>query len=551
MSVTTGADLFAETLEQYGVRRLFGNPGTTELPVTEAIADVDVEYTLSLHEDVAVGAAAGYATAARHLNALPVGVVNLHVVPGLAHGLGNVYNAMRSGVPLVVTAGTHATDFQHEEPVLSGKLVETAEPHVKLALEAKNVDALPAVLRRAFRTALTPPTGPVFVALPMDVMTAETDGSPERLGRVPDAGEGDPDAVEDAVDALVEADEPVLVVGDGVARSGGVNDAVALAEATGARVHAEIFASETNFPTEHPQFVSFLPPDDGIVSTFLKTDTVVFVGCSSNVPLWKNEAPLVPDDATLVHVSDAGRELGKNSPADAAVLGDPARVCRRLADEVSETLGEDERAERVKDVETTKQALEPMMQQMGEDESDSPRASKAALVDGMAEVFDDAYVADEGVTSKYALLTRYPFEGDDYLANKGGGLGYGAPAAVGAALAHSDAGNERRVVGFIGDGSYFYYPQAIYTAVREGLDMTFVVPNNDGYTILRDNTDELLGEEGAAYTGTRFDPPVSVIDSARAYGATAERVDEENGLRDALREATGEGVHVVDVAVHD
>ncbi|MFP4188969.1 MAG: thiamine pyrophosphate-binding protein, partial [Halobacteriales archaeon] len=534
------------------VRRVFGNPGTTELPITEALGDGDVEYVLGLHEDVAVGAAAGYASTARHLDEpLPVGVVNLHVAPGFAHGLGNVYNAARSGVPLVVTAVTHATDFQQEEPVLNGPLVETARPYVKFAAEVKDVGALPSVLRRAFREALTPPTGPVFVALPMDTMTTETDAKPERLGGIPDAGEGDPDAVDRVTEALVDADAPVMVVGDGVARSGGVEDAVALAETAGARVHAEIFASETNFPTEHDQFVSFLPPDDGIVSTFLRTDTVVFVGCSSNATLWKNETPLVPNDATLLHIGDSGRELGKNAPADVAVLGDSARICRRLADRLDDELGDEVRDERVENVRETKESLAPMVRSMGEDESDSSRPSKAALVDAMRDELADAYVVDEGVTSKYALLTRYPFEEGDYLANKGGGLGYGAPATVGAALAHRDAGNDRRVVGFIGDGSYFYYPQSVYTAVREGLDVTFVVPNNDGYTILRDNTDELFGEGDHAYTATRFEPAASVVDSARAYGAEATRVEDEDALHDALREAADGGVSVLDVAVHD
>jgi len=549
----TGADLFVDALEEYGVGRVFGNPGTTELPLTEALDDGEVEYVLGLHEDVAVGAAAGYATAARHLDQpAPVGVVNLHVVPGLAHGLGNVYNAARSGVPLVVTAGTHATGFQHEEPVLSGPLVETAEPHTKFAAEAKDVGAVPSLVRRAFREALTPPTGPVFLALPMDVMTAETDAEPERLGGVPDAGEGDPDAVDEAVEALVDAEAPVLVVGDGVARSGGVDDAVALAEAAGARVHAEIFASETNFPTEHDQFVSFLPPDDGIVSTFLRTDTVVLVGCSSNATLWKNETPLVPDGTTVVGVGGSGRELGKNFTADVAVLGDPARVCRRLADRLGDELDDEVRDERADDVRSTKGSLAPMVRSMGEDEdTDSSLPSKATLADAMRDELDDAYVVDEGVTSKYALLTRYPFEGDDYLANKGGGLGYGAPATVGASLAHRDAGSDRSVVGFVGDGSYFYYPQSVYTAVREDLDITFVVPDNDGYTILRDNTDEMFGEGDHAYTATRFDPSVDVPASARAYGAEATRVEKEDELHDALREASGEGVHVVDVAVHD
>ncbi len=547
----TGADLFIETLDEYGVERLFGNPGTTELPITEAVADGDVEYVLSLHEDAAVGAAAGYASTARHLGEVRPGVVNLHVVPGLAHGLGNVYNAMRSGVPLVVTAGIHETDFQQEDPVLSGGLVETAEPHVKYATEAKHVDAVPAVLRRAFREALTPPTGPVFVALPLDVMTEETDQTPDRLGGIPDGGDGDPEAVKEAVDALVEADEPVLVLGDGVARSQGVQEAVELAEASGARVHDEVLASECNFPTEHDQFVSFLPVEDGLISTFLQTDTIVFVGCSTNTTLWKNEVPLVPDDATLVHVSDSGRELGKNAPADTAVLGDPARVCERIADGVRSGLDDETRDERLENVRSSKQALEPMMRQMGEDESDSPRSSKAELVDAMVDEMGDAYVVDEGVTSKYALLTRFAFKEARYLGNKGGGLGYGMPASVGAALAHDDLGVDRNVVCFVGDGSYFYYPQTVYTAVREKLDMSFVVPNNDGYTILRNNADQILGKEGREYVGTEFDPRTNVVNSAKAYGAKAQRVETPDGLHDALSEANEDGVHVVDVAIHD
>lgn len=547
----TGADLIVETLDEYGVERLFGNPGTTELPITEAVADGDVEYVLGLHEDSAVGAAAGYASASRHLGETRPGVVNLHVVPGLAHGLGNVYGAMRSGVPLVVTAGVHETDFQQEDPILGGKLVETAEPHVKYATEAKDVEALPTVLRRAFREALTPPTGPVFVAFPLDVTTAETELTPDRLGDIPDGGEGDPESIDAAVEALVEADEPVLVLGDGVARSQGVQEAVKLAEASGARVHAEVLASEGNFPTDHDQFVSFLPVEDGLISTFLQTDTVVFVGCSSNTTLKKNEVDLVPDDATLVHISDAGSELGKNAPADVAVLGDPARVCGRVAEGVSERLDDEVRDERLENVRSSKNSLEPMMRQMGEDEADSPRSSKAELVDAMVDEMGDAYIVDEGVTSKYALLTRFPFEEAQYLGNKGGGLGYGMPAAVGAALAHKDLGVDRQVVGFIGDGSYFYYPQTVYTAVREKLDMAFVVPNNDGYTILRNNADAILGKEGRDYVGTVFEPRTNVVKSAEAYGAEAQRVETPDGLHDALSEANEKGVHVVDVAIHD
>jgi len=293
----TGADLFVDALDQYGVSRVFGNPGTTELPVMGAIGDSDLDYVLGLHEDVAVGMAAGYAGTRRYHShhddsITPVGVVNLHVAPGLAHGLGNLYGASVTGAPLVVTAGNHSTEFRHEEPILSGDLVEMADQFTKWSDEVRDVEALPAMVRRAFRVALTPPTGPVFLALPLDVMMAATDDEPERLGEIPDAGRGDPTQIELAADLLADPDEDVaLIVGDGVARSGvdAVESAVAFAEATGARVHGEILASEIDFPTGHDQWVSYVPPDEDLAATLLGADNLVFAGCSTNTTLTRHD----------------------------------------------------------------------------------------------------------------------------------------------------------------------------------------------------------------------------------------------------------------------
>ncbi|MFC6725582.1 thiamine pyrophosphate-binding protein, partial [Halobium palmae] len=214
----TGADLFTDALEAYGVDYVFGNPGTTELPIMRALGDADLEYVLGLHEDVAVGMAAGYAQTRRYHShrddsIRPVGVVNLHVAPGLAHGLGNLYDASVTGAPLVVTAGNHATDFRHEEPILSGDLEAMADQYCKWSAEVLDVAALPTMLRRAFRVALTPPTGPVFLGLPLDVTMAETDAEPERLGPIPTAGSGDEREIDRAADLLADAESPVLVVG--------------------------------------------------------------------------------------------------------------------------------------------------------------------------------------------------------------------------------------------------------------------------------------------------------------------------------------------------
>ncbi|MFC7236256.1 thiamine pyrophosphate-binding protein [Halosegnis marinus] len=568
MTEYTGADLFVDALDQYGVPYLFGNPGTTELPVMEALPDGDVEYVLGLHEDVAVGAAAGYAQTRRYhadgeaseapgdaggIN--PAGVANLHVTPGLAHGIGNLYGASMTGAPLVLTAGNHELDFRHEEPILTGDLEALADQFCKFSAEVTSVEALPMLLRRAFRVALTPPTGPVFLALPVDVMMAETDAEPEPLGPIPDAGTGDPRQVAAAADALVEADSPLLVVGDGVARSGtdAVEAAVDLAEASGARVHGEMLACEINFPTDHDQWISFLPPREELGAMLQNTDTIVFAGCSTNTTLLKHEGPLVPADATTVHIADDAWEVGKNEPTDVPVVGDPGRVLDAVAERVGDRLDESTREARVGQVRAMKESMADTIAAMGEDESDDPRASKAEMVDAVRDVGADPFVVDEGVTTKYAMLTRWEFGPQDYLSNKGGGLGYGLPASVGAALAESLRDEPRDVLGHIGDGSYLYYPQSIYTAVRHDLDLTVVVPDNRNYRILKDNTELMFGEDpDREYVGMDFEPHVDIPMNAESHGARGHLVEDPDDITDVVGEALDSpGVDVVDVLVHD
>ena len=560
----TGADLFVDTLEQYGVEHVFGNPGTTELPVMEALSHSDLEYVLGLQEDVAVGMAAGYAQARRyqahhHPAINPVGVVNLHITPGLAHGTGNIFNAEFSGAPLVVTAGNHELDFRHEEPLLTGDLEQLVDQFCKDSAEVTDVDALPLLMRRAFRTAMTPPTGPVFLSLPVDVMMAETDDDPQQLGEIPDAGAGDPTQIDQAADYLVEADQPVLVLGDHVARAGrgAVDAAVELAEATGARVHGEILASEINFPTDHEQWISFVGTDEGIASMLMDTDTIAFIGCSTHTTLLHHENPLLSEDTTAIHVTQDAHELGKNYHVDAGVLGDPGRVMTQLAEKVEDRLADEERERRIEEVLGTKEMLASTMQQLGEDptpEGDT-RASKADLVDTMSDVLDeDTLIVDEGVTSKFALLTRYALQPEGFIATKGGGLGYGLPATVGAAVAEAASDDPKEVVGYIGDGSYLYYPNTMYTAAAMDLDLTVIVPDNRNYRILKENTVNMMGgtEDDYDFVGMDFDPHVDIPKNAESHGARGELIETPEEIPDALAAALDrDGPDVLDVLVHD
>ncbi|MFT4946486.1 MAG: benzoylformate decarboxylase [Natronomonas sp.] len=567
-SERTGAELFVETLEQYGVTHLFGNPGTTELPIVHATEDSDIEYILGLHEDIATGMASGYASTRRYhahhedepigeSDVMPLGVANLHLSAGLAHGLGNVYAASVAGAPVLITAGIHSTDFRHEEPILHGDLVEMIDQFTKWADEVRNVEAMPAMLRRAVRTALTPPTGPVFLALPLDQMLAETDAEPERLGTIPDGGRGDPGQIARAADLLSEGDDIAMVLGDGVARSGrdGVEDAVSLAEAVGARVHGEILACEVNFPTDHDQWVSYIPPDENLARTLMSADVLLQIGCSTNTTLVRHDNDLIPPETTCIDISDDAWQIGKNQPADAAVIGDPGRVMSELTDILAQDLSESTRESRLESVAARREFVGAKMAGMGEGTAtDDPRASKAQLVDAMEEVAGDAYIVDEGVTSKYAMLTRWSLEPDQYISNKGGGLGYGLPASVGAAAAEGMQDDPRDVVGFIGDGSYLYYPQSVYSAVRHDLDLTVVVPDNRNYRILKDNTLDIMGGDEGDYdfVGMDFDPPVDLPKNAESHGARGHLVESPDEIASTFAEALdSEGTDVLDVLVHD
>lgn len=559
----TGADLFVDALDQYGVEYVFGNPGTTELAIMDALAGSDIDYILGLHEDIAVGMAGGYASTRRYhfhddASINPVGVVNLHITPGLAHGLGNLYGAAVAGAPLVVTAGNHSTDFRHEEPILSGDLIEMTQQFTKWSDEVLDVDALPTMLRRAFQVALTPPTGPVFLSLPQDVMLAETRKTPERLGSIPSNGPGNPQDIAAAAEILVSADYPVLIVGDHISHSGAdaVDSAVAFAEATGSRVHAEILSCEVNFPTDHDQWASYVPANEDTARSCMDTDTLILAGISTHTTLTRHEKDLVSPETTCIHAGHDPWELGKNVPADVAVRGDLGRIFSDLAEFVSQSIDENTLQNRLSIANSEARGIREKVTGFYEgginDEDD--RSSKFELVDTICRVAPEAYIVDEGVTSKYALLNRRDLHARGFLSNKGGGLGYGLPASIGAAIAEQSQESPREVIGFVGDGAFLYYPHSIYSATRYDLDMTIIVADNRNYRILKNNTAKILGGsvEDYDFVGMDFDPHVDIPKSAMSHGATSHHVERPDELQDILETSIDRpGVDVVDVLIHD
>ncbi|MFI5018519.1 MAG: thiamine pyrophosphate-binding protein, partial [Dongiales bacterium] len=232
MPLMSGKRAFLELLRQEGVEVIFGNPGTTELPLMDALAvETTPRYVLGLQEGAVMAMAGGYAQAAGRLAA-----VNIHVAPGLGNAMGMLYDAQKAGAPLLVTAGQHDQSFALTEPILWAELPEIARPFVKWAAEVRRLADLPRMVHRAAKTALAPPTGPVFLSIPADILNAEEDIDLGRPTRVAPRLRGDKAAIEAAGKLLAAAERPAILAGDGVAQSGALAELVRLAVAIAAPV---------------------------------------------------------------------------------------------------------------------------------------------------------------------------------------------------------------------------------------------------------------------------------------------------------------------------
>ncbi len=323
----TGRRAFIELLKQEGVAYLFGNPGTTELPLMDALAvEEELTYVLGLQEAAVMAMADGYAQASGKL-----AVVNLHVAPGLGNAMGMLYDAQKSAAPILVTAGQHEQGFNVTEPILWADLPTMARPLVKWAAEVHRLADLPRMLHRAAKTALAPPTGPVFLSLPGDILMAEDDVDLSSPTRIAPRLRGDREAIEVAARLLAGSERPLIVAGDAVAQSRAHGELIELAELVGAPVYAEGVANTASFPASHPLFRGALIRLAPAIRQVLdQHDLLLSVGGDLFTLSLPSEVEAVPRGLPIVHLDVDPWELGKNYAARAAILGDPKATLPEL-----------------------------------------------------------------------------------------------------------------------------------------------------------------------------------------------------------------------------
>jgi len=338
---TTGKRAFLDLLKQEGVEYIFGNPGTTELPLMDALAtETDLRYVLGLQEAAVMAMADGYAMASGQL-----GVVNLHISCGLGNAMGMLYNAYREGTPLIVTAGQQDTRLLLGDPILAADLVQLTEQFTKWSHEIRSAAEAPHALRRAIELAVTPPTGPVFLALPMDLMSESVDAEvvPPSAGSA--RAEPAPEAIAQAAMLLAKATSPLIVAGDGVARSGARAELQALAELLGAAVHGEPIHRRASFPADHALWRGGLFPAAANVRKSLeRADCVLIVGAS--VFTWLFHTPGAPfrPGVPVVQLDEDAREIGKSYAVTHGIVADVRAALRALRSGLDARLGAAQRA---------------------------------------------------------------------------------------------------------------------------------------------------------------------------------------------------------------
>jgi len=480
--------------------------------------------------------------------------VSLHVAPGLGNAMGALYNAKFSGSPLIVTCGQQEQGHGLLEPLLYAPLVPIAQPMVKWAIEAARVEDLPRILRRAAKVALSPPTGPVFVSLPGDVLDAEADLDLGHPTRIDAATRPSDDALDRLAARLRAAKRPVIVAGHELATRDAFAEATALAELIGAAVYQQPVPYAASFPSEHPLYLGAFTRSQKQVRAALE-DFDLLICLGADLLRMSVHSPLSPLPETLpvVHISERDWELGKNYPTEIAIRADVKQTLAALLPRLTTARS----PQLAREAEARRAALAPRNWSAQRDQLrvEALLAAETTPIDPrylmlrIAEALPpDAVVVEEALTSAntlpgvLAVRDRKGFYG---LAS--GGLGFGMPGAAGVSLALPG----RPVVAVIGDGSALYGIQALWTVAHHKLPVTYVIANNRSYRILKERLVSFRGSDRFVGMDLR-DPSIDYTGLARAMGLTARRVTDPADLSAALREAVASGTpQLIEIMVAD
>lgn len=549
----TGRSAILEQCLSDGMQYMFGNPGTSEEGFLDALWDYpELKYILTLQESVAVMAADGYARVTQRPT-----LVQLHSTPGLGNAIGALYQAKRGHSPLVVIGGDAGIKYVNMDAQMAGDLVAMAEPVTKWATMVTEPASLLRVLRRAIKIAATPPMGPVYVCLPLDILDAPAVETVQPTAMPLTRVLPEPEPLTIAAMLLASAQTPMIFVGDGIAYSGAQPELTHLAEQLGAEVW-DADTGELNMDHSHPLYQGATGHMFGYQSRPItsKGDVNLICGTYLMPEVFPELGSIFAPGAKVIHVDLDVEAIAKNHPVDLGMVGDPKRTLAELSRLLDQIMTVEQKAlaqTRITELAAIKAAKRDhelqVDQQMRED---VPLHFARFAAELAAQLPADAIIFDEALTCSPAL-TRYlpPMQPGHYFLTRGGSLGVGIPGAIGIKLAHPD----QTVIGITGDGGAMYTIQALWSAARHNIDAKFVICNNRSYRLLQLNVLAYWQERGMPNHDfpLSFDlsQPVLHFDQmARSMGIESLRVEKPDQIAPAIQQALAHpGPFLIDVVL--
>jgi len=517
-------DVTYQLLRELGLTTIFGNVGSTEETFLKNFPK-DFRYVLAPQEASVIAIADGFAQATRR-----PALVNLHTTAS-ANALGNLATAFQNKTPLILTAGQQTREMLLMEPWLTDiEPTMLHRPWVKWAYEPARAEDIPAAFMRAVATAVQPPSGPVFLSLPLGDWERPCNG-PALVRTVSQRIAPDPSRLAEFARVIAEAKSPVLIYGSAIARGSGWNQAIAFAEVLGAPVWAAPSSERAPFPEDHRLYSGGLPFAMGPLSKKLQGHDVALV---VGAPVFRYypyvPGPYLPEGLRLLHISDDPAETAR-APVGDSLLGDAVLCLEALKD----LLG-DYTPKATKARETLAYRMAPYGPGVAKGSSEG-RLTAAQVFRALNEIRPaNTILIEESPSNLPDLHAAWPItEPDTFYTFASGILGWNLPAAVGIALAERDSGRNRPVVAIIGEGSFQYSVQSLWTAAQLRLPILIVVPRNDEYCILKSFA---VLEDTPGVPGLDI-PGFDVVSIAKGYGCDAARLDDPEAIQKAAVAAWG------------
>ena len=464
---------------------------------------------------------------------------------------GMIYGALKNCSPMIVTAGAQDTRIRLRDPLLGHNLVAMAEPVTKWSVQVEHADEMALIMQRAFKIANEHPAGPVFVALPINVMEQETELGATRAGYLATPAKTDDKSLARLAELIRAGQKIAIVSGDDVARVGATESLVTLSEKIGAGVYKELVCGRAAFPVRHPHFKGRLGADSaGMKQALSEYDLVILIAGPFFEEVWYSEGSPFADDVTLVHLEESAARIGRNYPVTLGVVGDLADILTRLIEFVGDEPIYAERCEALAAAHDAKEAT--LQERFAALKDRSPMTPARALYEVSNAVPDNVVITEESVTAAQDVLNNFDIGGThEFYGCRGGGIGQGIAGCIGTAVGHRD----RQVVAISGDGSTMYSIQALWTAAHHNLKILFVILSNREYRVLKQNVDQYRRRfdvpSNKPYSHMDLQEPVlGFCEMAAGMGVLGRQISDPAEIAGAVAEALAtDGPYLLDLIV--